>query len=150
MLSLLQPWSPLPTFARAHCWLKGSTHPVIPTSFWQSWHLPSHRAPAVHSRGVNPPHNRTLHFVLHQLQGVPAYPFLQPISGRHLCPQVRAVWWWLQNWCRCYCIIILWCCYTFPLLYGDIDKDINISLWLTSAFRVHKELLYRGLAYPAY
>lgn len=29
------------------------------------------------------------------------------ISGRYLCPEVRAVWWWLQSQCRYYYVIVL-------------------------------------------
>lgn len=30
------------------------------------------------------------------------------ISGRYLCPEVRAVWWWLQSQCRYYVIVLLY------------------------------------------
>lgn len=83
-------------------------------------------------------------------RSLPVHSSSLSISGRHHCPQVRVVWWWLQIQCRHYYIIILLCYNIFPLHYWGIDKDIKISLWLTSSFRAHKKLLYRSLAYPAY
>lgn len=72
------------------------------------------------------------------------------ISGRYLCPEVRAVWQWLQSQHRYYYIMVLLYYYIFHLLYWGIDKDIKISLWLTLSLRAHKGLLYRGLAYTVY
>lgn len=79
MVSSLQPLSSCPpllghTAGSCPACIQGFPHHLGRADiFTATW------APAVHSQGVNPSHNRTLHFVLHELQEVPNCPFLQPI-----------------------------------------------------------------------